>query len=112
MDSREQGKLDAANEGYPIRMDSQYCEEYLKNHDNCESCEYSFSCHEILKMTLRNSVKMVRDYLVEAGERVGEINSEECKSYRLIHNKCDDCMHSDSCYIEALKVFHDMKGLE
>lgn len=109
--SKDMGKQDASNEGYPVYMDSKYCEKFLEDHENCEPCEYSFACDKVLEMTLKHSIKIVRNVLIEEGDIKGKINSEDCKEYRIINNSCKNCSHNDECYIEALKFFKELKGL-
>ena len=112
MDSKEQGIEDAKNDGYSIYMDSQYCENFLKTHKNCDNCEYSFACTKVLEMILKRSVNIVREFLIEEDEVIKDINTEECKQYRLINNSCNKCSNNDKCYIIALKKFAEIKNIE
>lgn len=111
MNSKDKAKQDASEQGYPVYMDSKYCEGFLEEHDgNCESCEYSFVCDKILQMTLRYSVNIVRKTIIESDDNIGKINSPECKRHLMISN-CEECENNAECYLEAMKLFRKMKGL-
>jgi hypothetical protein len=63
-------------------------------------------------MILRNSVNMVREFLIECNEIIETMNSEECKKHRDINNSCDNCLNNDKCYIIALKKFIEIKNIK
>jgi hypothetical protein len=109
MNNKELGKRDAREDGYPVYMDSEYCEQFLKIHDNCDLCEYSFACDNVLLMIIRRSVEQIRDELKSNEEVIGKINSEECKTFRVINENCKDCLNNDECYIEAIKILSERK---
>ena len=111
MNNKEKAKEEVRKDNGIVHMDSEYCQKFIKENSNCDKCEYSFVCNDILLKTLRNSINEVREDIIENGNRLEDINSEECKKYRIINNSCENCYNDYKCYIKVLEIFKKEKGL-
>jgi hypothetical protein len=105
MDIKKQSIENVKKLGYPVYMDSEYCIEYINKHGNCEKCEYSFSCDEVLLDILRNRVNIYKEVLIEDAEIPDPIDLKDCKVHRNIFNNCNGCKNEDKCYLMALTKY-------
>ena len=113
-------KDEVREQGMPVYMSSEYCKNFTAKHGNCDKCEYFFACDEILKNTVKNSVKELRkvflevETLQEENEDIKKIFNEVKLICPVVFNtekcfgNCNECEHSKICDLFFTLVFSQL----
>jgi hypothetical protein len=72
LNTLEQSKKEAKNEGLPLYMDSMYCKNFIKKHKSCDKCEYNFACTSVLQKTIKKSTSIIKKIFLERSSEMFE----------------------------------------